>query len=426
MSEPELQRVAQAPLPPWLASIERVSGLTPSGLAVAGSAVLGWLTAYFIGSRVLFLMVYGLAGLLIALRLTGGRRLGIVAERSDLPTRVREGQSVDVALTIQGKGRTGTLILEETLERLAPSVRMLVASLPSGTPVEHTYSFRPKLRGVYGIGPLVAVSSDPFGLTRKRHVLIPPAQVIVHPSTESVHDRVLSREWEDPPVRPPISKPWPTGFEFYGMRDYVAGDDPRRIVWRATARTGRYLVREAEQGITDRVTIILDNDASHHAASQTTGAPSETFETAVRAVASLAKLHLHDGFVVSIESSSGPVTKSLRGQRLLVTMLDEMARAKMGTDPLSKALRRMLSDPRRDTHTILVTPHLDHGSAAMMKLMLDKGGSLTFVHVRAEDDESFDVQSSHRAAALGCEVIELQPGAPLESGFRRGIGAGIR
>ena len=55
------------------------------------------------------------------------------------------------------------------------------------------------------------------------------------------------------------------------MRDYVPGDDPRRIVWRATARTldpvsgtGRYLVRESEQGITDRVLLLIDTDRAQH------------------------------------------------------------------------------------------------------------------------------------------------------------------
>src|ERR1041384_5263679 len=159
-----LQPGAPPQLPPWLATIERVSGLTPSGMVVAGLAVLAWIAAYAIGSRVLFLMVYGVALLLIALAITGRRRLSIAARRSDLPTRVREGQPVAVALEIEGKGRIGTLVLEETLQRLGAPVRMLVSSLPAGAPVTHAYSFTPRLRGVYPIGPLVAIASDPFGL----------------------------------------------------------------------------------------------------------------------------------------------------------------------------------------------------------------------------------------------------------------------
>ena len=35
-------------------------------------------------------------------------------------------------------------------------------------------------------------------------------------------------------------------------------DDIRKIVWRAYARTGQLLVREAEQGITDKITLVVD------------------------------------------------------------------------------------------------------------------------------------------------------------------------
>src|SRR5687767_6500677 len=179
-----------------------------------------------------------------------------------------------------------------------------------------------------------------------------------------VHDRVLSREWEDPPVRPPISKPWPTGFEFYGMRDYVPGDDPRRIVWRAVARTGRYLVREAEQGITDRVTIIIDNQKKQHSDED----PSNSFETAIRAAASLGVRHLKDGFSVMVEASSGRVVESLRGQRMRVRFLDEMARLQMASEPLTTALHRILAEPRKDTHNILISPRLDSEVAGILRL----------------------------------------------------------
>ena len=55
----------------------------------------------------------------------------------------------------------------------------------------------------------------------------------------AIFDRPLTRMWEDPPFRPPVSKPWPQGFEFYGMRDYVAGTTRGASSGRAAARTGR-------------------------------------------------------------------------------------------------------------------------------------------------------------------------------------------
>src|SRR5687767_12741934 len=109
--------------------IERRSGLTPTGVAVIGVAAAAWLAAFAIGSRVVFLMVYGAILLLVALTFVGRRAPAIVARRSEIPTRVREGQPVSVELAIEGTGRLGTLVLEEQLGLAAPPVRLLVPSL---------------------------------------------------------------------------------------------------------------------------------------------------------------------------------------------------------------------------------------------------------------------------------------------------------
>src|SRR3954454_23125805 len=255
-----------------LATAERRAGITPAGLAVAALALLGLVLGRILSSRPIFLLVYGALAVLALSRVLARRRLAVDAVRSSLPTRVRETATVDVELSITAQRRLATVVLEEELpDAFGAVVRLPVPLLPSGETVEHGYRFTARRRGVYSVGPLVAEWSDPFGLTRKRAVLAPAETVIVHPSYETVNDRVVSREWEDPPERPPLSRPWPSGFEFYGMRDYVSGDDPRRINWLASARSTdagggeRFLVRESEQGITDRVRLLLDTDVSHHA-----------------------------------------------------------------------------------------------------------------------------------------------------------------
>src|SRR5205823_7575865 len=130
----------------------------------------------------------------------------------------------------------------------------------------------------------------------------------------------------DPPIRPPVSTPWPSGLEFYGMREYVPGDDLRRVVWRAAARTGTLMVREAEQGITDHITIILDTDRGVH--SRDAEGLSESFEAGIRVAASLGVRHLRDGYEIRVETNGGPLTRSLRGAR---SQLELRAGAAQGT-----------------------------------------------------------------------------------------------
>jgi len=403
-----------------LAVVERRLRLTASGVIVVGLAVAGFVVARFIVSRAMLLLVYGVILVIAIAYALGRRRLAVDASRSDLPARVREGQVVDVQLALTARRGVSTVVLEEDLdEHLGRTVRVPVPSLPAGQEVRHNYTFSPTLRGVYSVGPLTAVWSDPFGLTRHRMVLSEPTRLIVHPRTEPVQDRVLSREWEDPPIRPPVSKPWPTGFEFYGMRDYALGDDPRRIVWRATAKAldsatgvGRYLVRESEQGITDRVTVILDTDTEWHSP----GTPSETFETAVRAAASLGVRHLHDGFSVSLEINSGRLAAELRGRRSEILLLDQLAAVEREADSSSKVIDRMLTSGRRTAHYVMVTPHLSQRTAARLRLMLQRGTSLLIALVMWEDSDPLSV---HRAGSLGCNVVEVRHGVPMERSFMR-------
>jgi len=403
--------------------IERHAGITPSGLMLLGLTAMAFLVGNLVGSTALYMLGYGVLLVLGVSWTMGRRKLAVTAGRTDLPTRVREGQRVAVELSLQAQRRISTIVLEEELrDPLGSPVRVPVPVLPAGEDVRHPYTFTPKRRGVFTVGPLVAEWSDPFGLTKRREVLAEAQEIMVHPSTEPVIDRVTQREWEDPPIRPPLSKPWPTGFEFYGMRDYVPGDDPRRIVWRKTAQMldengqGRYLVKESEQGITDRVNILLDTDRGYH----TPGVPSATFELAIRVAASLGASHLHDGFSVTIDVNDSRLVSRLRGRGKRIAMLDELAKLDLQTERFSQAVQRLLIDPGRQAHNVVITPHLEQPTAARLRLLVDRGVSMLVVHILHDDTDPI---SLHRAGGLGAKVVEVRAGQPLNRVFRKVTGA---
>jgi uncharacterized protein (DUF58 family) len=400
-------------------AVERRTGITPLGQAVLAGAIAVQVLGRLVASAAVVLLAYGAIAFFGMAWALGRRRLGLEAQRSSFPTRLREGQSVEVEVTLAPTKRVTTIVVEERLpSALGRSVRIPVAVLGAGQEAQHSYRLRAGRRGVHQVGPLVAEWSDPFGLTRHRLALTGATPLIVHPSTEPVTDRVSSREWEDPPLRPPVSKPWPTGFEFYGMREYVNGDDPRRIVWRAAARSEdmKYVVREAEQGITDRVNLLLDTDREWHSP----GVPSETFELAVRTAASLASKHLHDGFAVTIDANSRRLAASMRGRSATIPMLDALAAIDVERAPLRDALARVVHEPRGNSHNVVITPHLDRETATRLRLLLERGTSLLLVMVLWE---SSDFASLHRAGSLGCNVVELTTGAPLERVFQRVVRA---
>jgi uncharacterized protein (DUF58 family) len=366
-------------------------------------------------------MAYGLAFLLIASFFLARRRLRMEGERSGLYPRAQQGDRLNVEVVLRSKRAVSTFILEERVpEKLGRSIRVPIARLPAGAAVSHKYSVRCTRRGVYEIGPLVAITSDPLGLTQRENEVAGKFELLVHPRIEIVSDRPLTRQFEDPPIRPPVSKPFPTGFEFYGMRDYHPGDDLRRIVWRASARMGKLMVREAEQGITDHITIILDTDRGSHSRD---GEYSESFETGVSAAASLAARHLRDGYEIRLESNGGPIARPVRGNAGQLPVLDALARVEMHRDPLTNVITRLISDPRRDAHNILITPKLGQHEAAQLRLMLQKGVSLLIVALMWQEDAD---ETLNAAAALGCQVTAVHPGQDLASALYHDIGQGSR
>ena len=396
------------------------TGLTWSGVGLIVLAAAGWVVARIVGGRTLYLMAYGGLVILGLAYYLGRQRRALSGKRSSLPRRVRQGEHVEVEIELTAQRRVAGVVLEEQLHpNLGHPERLSVEGIGGGESLHRTYVMSPRLRGVYQVGPLRAIWSDPFGFSKHSVTLAEPVELIVHPATEVVHDRPLTRQWEDPPVRPPVSKPWPSGFEFYGMRDYAPGDDPRRIVWRAMARSGRVLVREFEQGITDRVTIAIDTDERFH----TPGDPSDTFEAAVKAAASLGTRHLRDGFAVTVEANEVRLAGGLRGAAAQIQLLDILARIQRGRAPLGKVIDRMVADNRRDAHVLLITPHLDDGAAARLQLLVQRGVHVELVALVWEES---DPHTLAVAAALGCQVVQLRPHVPLEAVFAHETGGGRR
>ncbi|MEY2425062.1 MAG: hypothetical protein QOI61_634 [Actinomycetota bacterium] len=403
-------------------ALKRKTGVTVYGVVALAGFVLVWLLAKIVAGTAMYLFAYGLLLLFGVCFFLAPRHLKLVGNRAGLFPRAHEGDRLEVEVTLEAQRGVTTFILEERVpERLGQPVRVPITKLSSGEKLTHRYSVRCQRRGVYEIGPLVAVKGDPLGLTQRETLIAEPFELLVHPRIEIVSDRPLTRQFEDPPIRPPVSKPWPSGLEFYGMREYKPGDDLRRIVWRASARTGKIMVREAEQGITDKITIILDTDRGAH--SRDGEGLSESFEAGVRAAASLAVRHLREGYEIKVETNSGPLTRAMRGSNQQLPLLDAFAKVEMGRDPLGTVIRRLLGNAQCDAHNVLITPNLGIGEAAQLKLLLNKGISILVVAL-LWDDENADTPG--RAASLGCQVASLHPGGDLASALFNNIGAGNR
>ena len=399
----------------FAANLERRAGITVTGLLAFVFAAGGWMAAHQFGGRTLYLIAYCGAGLLIIGIVLARRRRPVDAVRSELPRRARVGQVLPVELTLTTKSRISAFTVQEELPpHLGRTVVVPVPLLSPGQELKHRFELTPLLRGVYKVGPLTAEFSDPMGLAKRRQVLLAPIDLVVHPKVDEVLDRPLTRAFEDPPLRPPNSRPWPEGFEFYGMRDYVAGDDIRRVVWSAFARTDKLLVREFEQGISDRIAIVIDTDQEWHS----TGEPSDTFETAVSVAASVGVRHIKDGFSVRLFANGTELGGQFRGPRARLPFLDQLAALNRGEEPLANAVERIARSGRRDAHVVIITSNFDSKSAARANLLINSGASITVCAVLW--DES-DPLTTRRAREVGAQLVQVKPGSSLGGVFRASL-----
>ncbi|GIF67855.1 hypothetical protein Ais01nite_58900 [Asanoa ishikariensis] len=173
-------------------------------------------------------------------------------------------------------------------------------------------------RGTVAIGPLETVDGDPFGLYERRRAVGTGTTVRVRPRIVPVDvswcrgsatgSRSGRRRSHD-------------GSLMVGLREYVIGDDPRRIHWLASARSDLavLLVREHAEVEVATVTVVLDTrpDAFR------TGA---AFEDAVDLATSILLAAVDAGLPTNLSTTSGlRLTGAATGAdrlRLLDTLTD--------------------------------------------------------------------------------------------------------
>lgn len=149
--------------------------------------------------------------------------------------------------------------------RLATESRHTLGSEVSLQRITLTRALRRTPRGSYDIGPADIAYSDLFGLVRVNVAQAARAQLKVLPRMHSV---VLG---ETPRVLAPeegvlsVLRRLPTD-DYFRFRDYMPGDDTRRIHWKLSVKLGRLNVRlpETVPVVRRRVRLILDNFLPGH------------------------------------------------------------------------------------------------------------------------------------------------------------------
>lgn len=218
--------------------------------------------------------LFGLCGASLVLGLAGSRALG-VERHMPRNAGINAGESVNVGLRLTNASRLAASGVEVE-DRLPHRHFLRPPSVPGlgESHLETTVSF-PR-RGLYGIGPVLASSTDPLGLLRFRRDYGLAAELLVYPEIYDLPGLPVRSGGEGGGGPRPMNR----SEEFSGLRDYRPGDDRRFVHWKSVARTGKMVIKEFDPDAPRRFSVVLDLAAPH-------GFAARELEDAVSAAASV-------------------------------------------------------------------------------------------------------------------------------------------
>jgi uncharacterized protein (DUF58 family) len=118
-------------------------------------------------------------------------------------------------------------------------------------------------RGHYHFGNLALTTGYPWALVQLRKSLQEPADLVIFPKLGSLRRGRLRRYLAQHSPTLGQARTFPrrhpgAQMEFHGLRTFRAGDSPRWIHWRTTARRGELMIREFEDLPNDHLVLVVD------------------------------------------------------------------------------------------------------------------------------------------------------------------------
>ncbi|MFI2650702.1 DUF58 domain-containing protein [Micromonospora fulviviridis] len=330
------------------------------GLLVAAVVLLG------VGFRYAYpeLTVLGAAaGVAVGYALvTAAWRPRLTVERVADPDRVARGEPAAMVLTVRNTGRlrAANLLAEDRCGgRLVP---VPVLRLRPGRDTEVRYPVPTGRRGVVPVGPLRVTRRDPLGLVALARAYGGTVPVWVHPRIHPLSavptgaGRSLDGRTDSVPHG---------SITFDSLREYVVGDELRRVHWRTSARVGELMVRENVDTSLPRLVVVLDNRAAAHP--DRAAGVAESFESGCEAAASVVAAATREDLPVSLLLVAPPAEEPAvaaggvgrAGLEPPRGPLDRLAAAELaggGEDVLRAALTRLRQDRLGDTLVFLTGP----------------------------------------------------------------------
>ena len=361
-----------------------IRSLRPAFWVALSLAVISLLAALSSGNWLMYRLAYTLA-LIIGISYAWMRLSlhGLDIEIDRHTDRVQEGDQIIENLTVRNASNWPKLWIEvEDPTELPSHQARVVLSLASRQRRIRRFATRCERRGVYGIGPVVVRTSDPFGLFRAEQQFGTRDQLLVYPRPLEL------TTFEVPPANLPGDGRFRRRTHYVtpntgGVREYQTGDSFNRIHWATTARLGELMVKLFELDPASDIWIVLDLQDSSQAGE---GAES-TEEIGVRIAASIARLFLVGQRSVGYMAFGQrfDVVEPDRGQQQLTRILESLALTRaVGEVPVSDVLYEEGRRFGRHTTLIAITASTDEEWVTSMQSLAQRGVKVAAVYLEPE------------------------------------------
>lgn len=298
----------QEPLPDQIRSRTTAAARREKLLLAVFAALIMALLSLYSGGFFLYSAAAALAALAAATGFTAINLQGIEVERLISRTTIELGESIHSRLTVRNDSIWPAFWLRwrehvgDGLDREGTGECMQTVNPKRREALEMT--LHSKRRGLFRVGPAIVEASDPFGLSRRflldrevRFVTVLPRRVTLGRGWPLGHRPVhkTPRRWslfEDPS-------------RFIGTRQYRPGDSPRRIHWRATARSGQIHVKKFEPSVLEGILLAVEMSGAAYRTRRSVWSRTDeepTHELAIMAAASMAE------YVLSGDQSVGLIS----------------------------------------------------------------------------------------------------------------------
>jgi uncharacterized protein (DUF58 family) len=293
--------------------------LTRRGWAVLVAAMAAYVCGAWVGFPVLRALGGAGVGAVAAALVVTARRPRVVVTREVYPDRVQRGRPAFARLRVHNDSprRHGGFTAGDRVDGGFHAVA--VRPLAPGADAIYHYELPTSRRGRIQVGPLTLERVDPLGLGRSRLTTGDTTIMWVHPRTYPVHALVAGHPRHHHEGRTSDDSPQGS-LDLRDVREYVPGDEVRHLHWKATARTGRLMVRDYVDPNQPRFTALLDTRADL--------LPPPVFEEAVELTASLMNAAAAAGYWCRLVTA-GTDLKLRGGQTAVRQVLDELSELRL-------------------------------------------------------------------------------------------------